>query len=195
MKILIDVDGVMLNTQEALLNRLNNRYDTRYTLENVTHYHWFENVYKNINPWAELEDYTFWHDEVSLIDGAKNAFDWLNREHEVYFVTASNVFNPAFAEKMICLKRNLDVSTDWLNNHIVITQHKELVQGDVLIDDCAENVYKWIVASSPRKFGLLFGQPWNKDNEYNLYPYASWSEIENTLYRLSEIENTLYHLK
>ena len=46
MKILIDVDGVMLNTQEALLKRLNNRYGTRYTLENVIHYHWFENVYK-----------------------------------------------------------------------------------------------------------------------------------------------------
>lgn len=46
MRILIDVDGVMLNTQEALLNRLNNRYGTRYTLENVTHYHWFESVYK-----------------------------------------------------------------------------------------------------------------------------------------------------
>ena len=75
MRILIDVDGVMLNTQEALLKRLNNRYGTRYTLENVTHYHWFENVYKNINPWAELEDCMFWYDEVSLIDGAKNDFD------------------------------------------------------------------------------------------------------------------------
>lgn len=182
MRVLIDVDGVMLNTQEALLNRLNNHYGTRYTLENVTHYHWFESVYKNINPWAELEDCTFWHDEVSLIDGAKNAFDWLNREHEVYFVTASNVFNPAFAEKMICLKRNLDVSTDWLNNHIVITQHKELVQGDVLIDDCAENIHKWNMASSTRKLCYLFDQPWNKDNEYNLYPFKSWSEIENILY-------------
>lgn len=186
MRILIDVDGVMLNTQEALLKRLNNRYGTRYTLENVTHYHWFESVYKNINPWAELEDCTFWHDEVSLIDGAKNAFDWLNREHEVYFVTASNVFNPAFTEKMVCLKRNLDVSMDWLNDHIVITQHKELVQGDVLIDDCAENVHKWLMASGTRRFGLLFSQQWNKDNEYGLYPYASWSEIENTLYRLSD---------
>lgn len=184
MRILIDVDGVMLNTQEALLKRLNNRYGTRYTLKNVAHYHWFENVYKNINPWAELEDGAFWYNEVTLIDGAKDTFDWLNREHEVYFVTASNVFNPAFSEKMICLKRNLDVSTDWLNNHIVITQHKELVQGEVLIDDCAKNVYKWIVASSPRKFGLLFGQPWNKDNEYNLYPHASWSEIKDIIYLL-----------
>lgn len=49
MRILIDVDGVMLNTQEALLKRLNNRYGTRYTLENVTHYHWFESVYKKIS--------------------------------------------------------------------------------------------------------------------------------------------------
>lgn len=178
MRILIDVDGVMLNTQEALLKRLNNRYGTRYTLENVTHYHWFESVYKNINPWAELEDCTFWHNEVSLIDGAKNAFDWLNREHEVYFVTASNVFNPAFAVKMLCLKDLLNVTKQWLNNHIIIIQHKELVQGDVLIDDCAENVRKWSTASSTRRFGLLFGQPWNKDNEYSLY-LRSWSEIED----------------
>lgn len=182
MKILIDVDGVMLNTQEALLKRLNNRYGTRYTLENVTYYHWFESVYKNINPWAELEDCTFWHEEVSLIDGAKNVFDCLNREHEVYFVTASNVFNPAFTEKMVCLKRNLDVSTDWLNNHIVITQHKELVQGDILIDDCAENVHTYMF-SDTRKVSFLFGQPWNKNNKYNLYP-RSWSEIEDVIYLL-----------
>ena len=181
MRILIDVDGVMLNTQEALLKRLNNRYGTRYTLENVTHYHWFESVYKNINPWAELKDCTFWHNEVSLIDGAKNAFDWLNREHEVYFVTASNVFNLALSEKMHCLKDLLDVTGQWLNDHIIITQHKELVQGDVLIDDCAENIHKWNMASSTRKLCYLFGQPLNKDNEYNLYPFMSWSEIENVL--------------
>lgn len=181
MRILIDVDGVMLNTQEALLKRLNNRYGTRYTLENVTHYHWFENVYKNINPWAELKDVTFWHNEVTLIDGAKNAFDWLNREHEVYFVTASYVFNLALPEKMYCLKDLLDVTGQWLNDHVIITQHKELVQGDVLIDDCAENIHKWNMASSTRRFGLLFGQPWNKDNEYNLYPYALWSEIEDII--------------
>lgn len=185
MRILIDVDGVMLNTQEALLKRLNNLYGTRYTLENVTHYHWFENVYKNINPWDELKDVTFWHDEVTLIDGAKNAFDWLNREHEVYFVTASYVFNLALSEKMFCLKGLLDVTGQWLNDHIIITQHKELVQGDVLIDDCAENIHKWRnMASNTRKSGLLFGQPWNKDNEYSLYPHASWSEIEDIIYYL-----------
>ncbi len=184
MRILIDVDGVILNTQEALLKRLNNRYGTKYTLENVTHYHWFENVYKNINPWAELKDCTFWHNEVTLIDNAKDAFNQLNQNHEIYFVTASYVFNLALSEKMYCLKDLLDVSGQWLNDHTIITQHKELVQGDVLIDDCAENVYKWIMASSPRRLGLLFGQPWNKDNKYNLYPYASWSEIENTLYHL-----------
>lgn len=116
-----------------------------------------------------------------MIDGAKNAFDWLNQEHEVYFVTASYVFNLALSEKMFCLKGLLDVTGQWLNDHIIITQHKELVQGDVLIDDCAENIHKWNIASSTHRFGLLLSQPWNKDNEYNLYPFASWSEIENTL--------------
>lgn len=185
MRILIDVDGVMLNTQEALLKRLNNRYGTRYTLRNVTHYHWFENVYKNINPWAELEDECFWEEEVSLIDGAKDAIKYfVNYKHDIYFVTASNVFNPALSTKLFCLKTFMGFTDKWLNNHIIITQHKELVQGDILIDDCAENVYKWIVGSSPRKFGLLFGQPWNKDNEYNLYPHASWSEIKDIIYHL-----------
>lgn len=182
MRILIDVDGVMLNTQEALLKRLNNRYGTRYTLENVTHYHWFENIYKNINPWAELEDECFWEEEVSLIDGAKNAVEYfMNQKHDIYFVTASNVFNPALGTKLSCLKIFMEFTDKWLNNHIIITQHKELIQGDILIDDCVENIHKWIMASSAHRFGLLFSQPWNKDNEYNLYPFASWSEIENTL--------------
>lgn len=165
MRILIDVDGVMLNTQEALLKRLNNRYGTRYTLENVTNYHWFENVYKNINPWAELEDKTFWQEEVSLIDGAKDAvYKLLSQGREVYFVTASNVFNPAFAEKMDCLKKLLDVSKDWFNNHIIVAQSKEVVAGDILIDDNPKQIKNFREFSDGHAF--LFKQPWNENSEY-----------------------------
>lgn len=172
MRILIDVDGVMLNTQEALLKRLNHRYGTRYTLENVTHYHWFENVYKNINPWTELEDKTFWQEEVSLIDGAKNAvYKLLSQGYEVYFVTASNVFNPAFAEKMTCLRKHLNVIEDWFNDHIIIAQSKEMVVGDILIDDNLEQIKNFL--DFHHKFAFLFKQPWNKNSKYLSYTWHS----------------------
>lgn len=185
MRILIDIDGVMLNTQEALLKRLNKKYGTRYTLENVTNYTWFENVYKNINPWAELEYESFWQEEVSLIDGAKKAFWTLyNNGYAIYFVSASNPFNPALRQKLWRLSRLLDLPLDCLSKRTVITQYKELIVGDVLIDDCAENIHKWNMASSTRRLGLLFGQQWNKDNEYNLYPHTSWTEIGDIIYYL-----------
>lgn len=175
MRILIDVDGVILNTQEALLKRLNNRYDTRYTLENVTHYHWFENVYKNINPWAELEDKTFWQEEVSLIKGAKEAVNKiLSQGHEVYFITASNVFNPAFAEKMTCLRELLNVSEDWFNDHTIIAQNKAMIVGDILIDDNLKQIENFAEFNSG--FVLLFKQPWNENSEYQGH---TWHSLEN----------------
>lgn len=187
MRILIDVDGVMLNTQEALLKRLNKKYGTRYTLENVTNYHWFENVYKNINPWAELEDKAFWQEEVSLINGAKEAFwDLYDNGYAIYFVTASNPFNPAFSEKLFRLSTLLNLPLDRLCKHTVITQYKELIVGNVLIDDCASNVYNWKDASHFRVIGLLFSQPWNKNNEYNLHPHNSWKEIVNIIKNLDQ---------
>lgn len=175
MRILIDVDGVMLNTQEALLKRLNNRYGTRYTLENVTHYHWFENVYKNINPWTELEDKTFWQEEVSLISGAKKAVHkFIRQGHEVYFVTASNVFNPAFAEKMTCLRQLLAISKDWFNSHTIIVQNKEMIVGDVLIDDNLKQIENFMEFNNG--FAFLFKQPWNENSEYWGY---TWHSLEN----------------
>lgn len=186
MRILIDIDGVMLNTQEALLKRLNKKYGTRYTLENVTNYTWFENVYKNINPWAELEYESFWQEEVSLIDGAKEAFWTLyNNGYAIYFVSASNPFNPALQQKLWCLSRLLDLPLDWLCKHIVITQYKELIVGNVLIDDCANNVHNWEDVSNFRVDGLLFGQPWNENNDYK-FPSYSWKEIVSYIKNLDQ---------
>lgn len=198
MRILIDVDGVMLNTQEALLTRLNHRYGTRYTLDNVTNYHWFENVYKDINPWAELEDEDFWYEEVSLIDGAEDAVNYfIDRGHEVYFVTASHVCNPALDAKMFCLKTHMGFTEKWLDNHVIITQHKELIEGNVLIDDCPENIHKW---RDTRFFynnharAILFGQPWNENQDnsqddtlYPLFPHKRWEEIKDIVTRLEMI--------
>ena len=42
-------------------------------------------------------------------------------------------------------------------SNIIITRHKELIKGDVLIDDNMNNLHKF------RGNRICYAQPWNKD--------------------------------
>lgn len=57
---------------------------------------------------------------------------------------------------------------DWLQNHgrfhhkeVIFTHRKDLVQGDVFVDDKIEHVEAWAKAH-PDKTALLFDQPYNQ---------------------------------
>jgi 5'(3')-deoxyribonucleotidase len=76
----------------------------------------------------------------------------------------------ALGEVIVVTKPNLDAPTwvyereQWLASHvnkIVHTAHKELVAGDVLIEDSIENAHKWLSAH-PGKLVILLDRPWNR---------------------------------
>lgn len=183
MRILIDVDGVLLNTQEALVNCLNTAYGTQYTINDITDYHWFENTYKEIDPWAILEHDDFWFNEVEPIYGALNALNRFHKQgYEVYIVTSTQVLNPAFHAKMLRLQYGFGLTDEWLNKHMIIAQHKEFINGDILIDDNPGQVEKFN-DSFVGGYAFMLKQPWNENDDNWNY---TWEEIVD---RVIDLDN------
>jgi len=75
------------------------------------------------------------------------------------------------------------IRTAWLKQHfnvgpedIIFCERKELIRGDVFIDDKTENVKNWVNAN-PRELGIVFTQPWNRD-AYDFHR-MNWEQITN----------------
>ncbi|MBR5892635.1 MAG: hypothetical protein IKZ37_03215 [Bacteroidaceae bacterium] len=71
------------------------------------------------------------------IPGAREAVRLLAKHYDVYILTTSPWNNPtAASDKVEWVKRHMD---GLFHKRIIITHHKELCQGDYLIDDNSKN--------------------------------------------------------
>ena len=177
MIILVDIDGVIFNTQETLLNFLNNRYDKSYTINDIISYDWFDKTFKN--PWGFMEKPEFWYAVKTNPDAIKYITKWIQKGHIVKIITAS-YFHRGIFSKMSKLKR--DFGGVIRDEDIIVCHDKHWVLGDILIDDCFDNAEQY--SMFPGQYSILYAQPWNI-NQYlhenvieKMVCYDSWSEID-----------------
>jgi 5'(3')-deoxyribonucleotidase len=112
--IYIDMDGVLCDFHGAFTSALKAKPEQAY-------------------PQAE---YGFFA-KLALIKDAIASVNHLrqNPHYEVYILTAPSTFNPfSYAEKRAWIEQHFDMA---LVNNLIICGHKNLLQGDYLIDDCA----------------------------------------------------------
>lgn len=150
MTIFIGIDDTITNFGEVLLQRLNNKYRTSFKLEDITSWEWYRENF--INPW-EVINKSFW-EEVEVNIEAKNFIKKrLEKNDEIYLVSATFIDNnlPIKIEKTI---EKLDNLID--KNHIIITNNKTLLCGDIMIDDGIHNLI-----NNHCKINICFAQPWN----------------------------------
>lgn len=92
------------------------------------------------------------------IPGAVEAVRRLRREADVYFCSSPFIGNPTCAsDKLDWVRRHLG---SWAPSRTVLTMHKHLVLGDVLVDDRPELHPTEGVEPAWRQ--LLFTQPYNR---------------------------------
>lgn len=179
MTILVDIDGVIFNTQETLLDWLNIRYDTNYTIEDITSYDWFDKTFDH--PWEIMGHDVFW----STVKADKNAIDyilkWKHEWHIIKFVTAS-YYHHALDVKIHKLLDSFYGEFD--DKDVIICHDKNMIRGDLLIDDCFDNVKRFITMDYGQH-GILYLQPWNilqyMDFNNSLIGLDSWSEIDRCI--------------
>lgn len=185
MTILVDIDGVIFNTQETLLDWLNIRYDTNYIIHDITSYDWFDKTFES--SWEATEYEVFWDYVKANQQSIDYILKWKHEGHIVKFVTASR-YNESLPRKIYKL---LDYFKGEFNDKDVIICHdKEMIKGNILIDDCYDNIKKF--AMNFGCYGILYKQPWNfkqfidKESNYQIWCYDTWSGIDSCIQYLNE---------
>ena len=155
MRILIDMDDTIENLGEAWVAWLNEKYGTNVNWFDIRNWDMQisfptlteQQIYEVLNEGA------FW-DSVTVKQGANEYISKLMEEgHEVFIVTSSwyKTVQPKMEK---CLFKYFPFLS-W--DQVVLTSHKYLVKGDILVDDNPENFV------DGDYFGILFTAPHNID--------------------------------
>ena len=171
-KILVDMDDTIEQLLKAWIGRVNEKYGRSVTMDDVTDWN-VAAPYPGLTR-QQVYDVTyekgFWK-TVEPMPGAAEALQhFLAEGHEVYIVTATPYEH--MQEKMAdLLFRYFPFLT---MDQVIVTTHKQMIRGDVLIDDGIHN----LEGGEYRK--ILFTAPHNRayDAEANgMTRVHSWEEI------------------
>ena len=168
MIILVDIDNTITNMNHVWLKYINNQYKTNYKYSDITHWNFFNDLQAGgKDVFNILHIPQFWKD-ITVYPNAVLALEhWAKKGHQVYLTTASDVLSPSFHVKMEQILKPF--SSHLINqNNIIVTNNKELINGDVLIDDKLETIDKWVKLG---KMGFIPDQPWNRN--YEAKPYCN----------------------
>lgn len=170
MTILVDIDSTITNFGEMLLFANNQLQNTNYRYTDITSYDWFDRTFSN--PWKPTEYQCFWN-SVEVNPAAVTAIErWDRQGYKVYLCTASH-FNDMLGYK---IKRTLEPFNSELINerNVIIAQDKSIIMGDVMIDDCVDNLIDF------NGVRICYAQPWNEDYS-GIFRLNEWSKINEVV--------------
>lgn len=136
--ILVDMDDTIENLAEAWVAYLNARHQTSTNLSDITDWD-ISKAFPTLTKeqvYAPLFEDAFWS-WVKPMEGASEALQKLIADgHTVLIVTTSNY--QTLAAKMEQVLFHYFPFLTW--NDVIITAHKQLIKGDVLVDDGIHNL-------------------------------------------------------
>ena len=179
MIILVDLDDTIEQLLAALVQRANERFHRNVSVDEVTDWSIvcaFPGIAKR-----QILDFMcepdFW-ETVKPVPGAAEALEHLISEgHQVYIVTATESEHVAGKTERVLFRYFPFLTWD----QVIITSRKQMIRGDVLIDDGIHN----LEGGAYRK--ILFTAPYNReyDAEANgMIRVHSWTEIVEIIDRM-----------
>lgn len=172
MTILVDMDDTIEQLLKAWVSRANEKYGRNVTLEEITD--WNVAVpYRGITReeiYGVIYEPGFWSSVEPMPGAAEALKHFMDEGHDVFIVTATEIEH--VEEKMKGLLFRYFPFISW--NQVIITNRKQMIRGDVLIDDGIHN----LEGGEYRK--ILFTAPHNRayDAEANgMTRVHSWEEI------------------
>lgn len=138
MTILVDMDDVLEKLVEGWTEVLNQRYGTKVSADDVDDWD-ISKAFPTLTReqvFEVAEEEELWY-HVKPIEGAKQALETLIKEgHKIYIVTAS-VYQTVHIKMKEVLFKYFPFIT-W--NQVIIASNKQMIKGDVLIDDAPHNL-------------------------------------------------------
>ena len=172
MTILVDMDDTIEQLLEALVKRANERFRRNATVDDVTDWSIvcaFPGIAKR-----EILDFMrepdFWEDVRPVPGAAESLKHFMDEGHQVYIVTATESEHVDGKMKGVLFRWFPFLSWD----QVIITSRKQMIRGDVLIDDGIHN----LEGGDYQK--ILFTEPYNRDYDAEangMIRVHSWDEI------------------
>lgn len=182
MKILIDMDDVLVHLLKAWIKYLNKQHDLQVKIEDITDWKiakFFPELSEE-EVFAPLTIDAFWKTvdiDVQSLLYTKKLHD---EGHELYVVTATDYRNIKAKVDYILKPHFPFISPD----HIIFAYDKHMIQGDVLIDDYIKNIV------GGNYTGILFSAAHNRGVDLtgfaNIYRARDWKEVYEIIQKLNK---------
>ena len=179
LRLLIDMDSVCAKTMNRWLELYNRDYDDTMVPTDVTDWDLHQFVKRECH--YKVYEYLASPKFFATLDAFKDCSAVLKRlqkaGHDLVLVTACpRGAETGLYDKIAWVKKNLP----FLPRKNMITAHrKELVRGDLLLDDGAHN----ITAFQPYGLTCVFNQSWNQTVPSD-YRVSTWLEFEQLITEL-----------
>lgn len=177
MKILVDCDDTIWNLLDVWVDILNKRYGK--TVKSTDVINWDMSLtypdlekYQIYEPLCEEE---LWKSIKPKFDAIKYIAELCKEGHEIFFVTTTDYRNIQYKIKLL-----ETYFPDVPIENVIITYHKDMIIGDILIDDYINNFKN-------RDSGILFTAPYNKDidvEKLGLHRCDNWEDIYNYINKI-----------
>lgn len=182
--ILVDMDDTVENLAEAWVAYLNTQHQTSTSLSDVTDWD-ISKAFPTLTReqvYAPLFEDAFWSC-VKPIKGASEALQKLIADgHTVLIVTTSNYQTLAAKMEQVLFRYFPFLTWD----DVIIAAHKQLIKGDVLIDDGTHNL------EGGSYFKILMTAPHNRyydAGKNGMYRVTSWSEAYAAIQALAHTDS------
>ena len=172
--VLCDADDTILNLCTAWIDRMNQKYGTKVKYEDVVDRNislFFPSQSKE-EVYAPVYEKDFWK-QITPVDGCFDVLKKINQFYNLYIVTATNYQTCDTKIEQIL---HLFPFLQW--SQFIVTEKKQLINGDYLIDDGIHNFY------GGKYSGILFDRPHNHFFNHvaaGLVRVHDWKEISQIL--------------
>ena len=175
MTILVDVDNVLEDLNQAWVNAVNEKYGTNVSPNDIVSWdieQFFDGLSRT-QVFSPLHDKRFW-ESLEPIDGAPEYLKKLIDDgYQVLLVTSSHPDTIQYKYRFI-VKYFPYISF----KDIIFASKKQMIRGDVMIDDAPHNL------EGGEYLGLLMYSPHNRGynaEEQGFIPVDNWEQIYNTI--------------
>lgn len=178
LKIGIDIDNTIINTSVSVLDVHYEDTGERLYIDDITSYY-MENF---VSPQYRKDFHKLFHDKrvwknVEVLPYCVETIRHLyNDGYELWFVTSATPEN--VLKKCNHLERTFPFLD--IRKHFIVTPYKQMIDVDILIDDCADNV-----VNSKHYSSILLDYPWNRDidmdKNQNVFRVHDWRDIYQTV--------------
>lgn len=185
-RILIDCDGVLSDFNHSCVNLINDKLGLNHTTDDIKTWDTFKHF--GVKEQEHILDNAINNENfcknMPVLPGAKQAVERLRRDYgDVYVVTAHHKAQMWVFERTHWLEHHFGIT----RSHLVYTHAKEVVKGDVLIEDSAKNLTKW-TREFDKGIPILWDRSYNQHSDVseipNLTRVSSWNDVFETLDRL-----------